>query len=95
MNTQAMNTPDQKVFPFAEFDPILRRDLCSVLEKVMRELGISEGNSSNTAAYAEGDVNLKACAIARLRALAESGERSADRLFEETIRSVTKAASAV
>lgn len=90
-----MNTPDQKVFPFAEFDPILRRDLCAVLEKVVRELGISEGAISDSAAYFEDDVNRKSCAVACLRALAESGERSPDRLFEETIRSVTKAASHV
>ncbi len=88
-----MNTPDQEVFPFAEFDPILRRDLCAVLEAVQREFGLSDGNGTNTDAYVRDGVNLKACAIARLRGLAESGERSTDRLFDETVRALTKAAS--
>ena len=90
-----MDKSDETAFPFAEFDPILRRDLCSVLEAVLRELGIADGDGVEAADQFRGGVNVKACAIARLRSLAECGERSADRLFDETVRTVAKAVSPV
>lgn len=92
-----MDKSDETAFPFAEFDPILRRDLCSVLEAVLRELGIADGDGDGVEAADQfrGGVNVKACAIARLRSLAECGERSADRLFDETVRTVAKAVSPV
>lgn len=92
-----MENSDQSVFPFAEFDPLLRRDLCAALETVQRALGIADENTPDadykTEAQSRMDAHLKSCAIARLRALAEDGERSLERLHEETVRTVSEEAA--
>lgn len=87
-----MENPEQKIFPFAEFDPLLRRDLCAVLEAVQRELGIADTGGHTLDDVPSRDARLKARAISRLRELAESGERAPDRLLEDTVRTVAAAA---
>ena len=78
---------EAKVFPFAEFDPVLRRDLCTVLEAVQRNFGIADtsGEPDDTTSQ---DARLKAAAIDCLRRMAEAGERAPERLFEGATHAV-------
>lgn len=85
-----MDHADQDAFPFAEFDPLLRRDLCAVLAAVERDLGLPDAEESGTLPETEREARLKRCAIAHLRALAEAGERDLDRLREETRRACAR-----
>lgn len=82
-----MEKPEPTVFPFAEFDPVLRRDLCAVLEAVLHGLGIADTHARDDAP--SRNARLKARAISRLRELAEGGERAPDRLYEGAMRTVT------
>lgn len=85
-----MTHEDRGVFPFAEFDPLLRRDLCAALAAVERDLGIADAEERGPLPETAREARLKRCAIARLRALAEGGERDLERLREETRRTCSE-----
>lgn len=87
-----MEEPVPTVFPFAEFDPLLRRDLCAVLERVQRDLGIVNPRDHALDDAPSRDARLKARAISCLREMAEGGERAPDRLYEGAMRAVAAVA---
>ncbi len=73
-----MKLPKSTAFPFARFDPVLRRDLSTVLDSVRRDVEFNEmlGRSNCDRAALKDEV------ISILAAAAQQGERCPLKLYE-------------
>jgi len=72
------------VFPFAEFDPILRRDLSAVLDAVRREIEADVRGSGSPAHSAA----VKSQIVGLLKEAARKGERCPLKLYDRVIRTM-------